>query len=470
MLSAEISTCSTTIDFDMSTPSSSSVLSTPNISNLRLSWTDITDTEDIICEPNAPDAPKSSSAPVGSVWNRRVTLTSTTPSQSIDDSVSKFITSDIRLTDTDEDNRLFHYIHCDDDSSDDVKQCRGVIRNGEEIVCKTFGYTPEISCLEVDHVKSHIHSFSGCKVYDAEEGATVRLWFDKSKNEWRLSTHRKIDAYHSRWGSPHIMSFGHMFLDSLQWECVFGTMKDQFVGMTTQAGVFDEYTKSLDRNKTYVFLVRNSRYNRIVCDVSDHPQAYFIGAFDRCTHFLLEGNDSGFPMPREHNFSSVDDMLEFVNNVDTRKNQGVIVYLPNQKQVKIINQSYLDYFNARGNEPSIKYRYLQVRGDQNIVSMLYTLYPDYIPTFEMYENILTSISRKIHRTYIDRFIHHQFVSLPQPEFFVLQACHGWHIQNRSVNKISLQKVTDIIDSQPATSLNRLIKPYITRPNEKKNQN
>ena len=492
MLSTEIPTCSSIIESDMSSSSKSAV--TSGFSNLKIysSWGDVNDdcpspilgnnnnnnnnknltlgekySENIqVWKGKIPSSisgiyenPSSCSSDIVSTVVSNVDKVSHVDKPEL---VSKYITSDIRLTDTDGDIRLFHYVQCDDSSSEDIKSSRGIIRDGDKIVCKTFGYTPEISCTDIESVKNNIHSFSGCKVYDAEEGATVRLWFDTNGNKWRLSTHRKIDAYHSRWGNPNAKSFGDMFLDALQWECENGEMKGRFTTKNRKS-TFNDYCESLDNNKNYTYLVRNSNENRIVCDVDDHPQAYFVGAFDRSSHFLTEGNDSGFPTPTLRNFETIDDLVSFVSNIDSRKKQGVIVYLPNQKQVKIMNKTYLDFFSARGNEPSIKYRYLHVRKDQNMVSMLYTLYPDHISVFEMYENILTDLSRKIHRSYVTRYINRQFVSLPQPEFFILQACHGWHIQDRVHNKISLEKVTIIIDSQPPTSLNKLIKPYIIRP-------
>lgn len=460
MLSAEISTCSTTINLMTSSTVQSKLFPT--------SWADteedsISSSSSFVWRGSLPST-ISGSAPSTSTSSSTSTPSSVSVIPStLSTSVSKFITADVRLTDSDGDIRLFHYVHCDDNSSDDVKASRGVIRNGDNILCKTFGYTPEISCEDNERIKSLVHSLSQCKVYDAEEGASVRLWFSKDSSaaggKWRISTHRKIDAFHSRWGNPNSKSFGDMFVEALRHECSIGEMNNR----SFSSDLLNEYTESLDKNKSYVFLVRNSDENRIVCDASDHTQAYFIGAFDRSTHLLVEGNDSGFPTPMSHQFESVDDLIGFVSNVDSRKKQGLIVYLPNQTQFKVMNQNYLNFFGARGNEPSIKFRYLQVRGDQNMVSMLYTLYPEHIPTFEMYENILTDVSRKIHRSYVNRFIHHQFVTLPQHEYFILQACHGWHVQDRQRNKISLEKVTDVIDSQSPTSLNKLIKPYLTRP-------
>jgi len=392
--------------------------------------------------------------------------TSTTPSttntsSSTPDDVSRFITRDIRLADSDGDIRLFHYVDCDNNSSDDVKSCRGIIRRGDNILCKTFGFTPEISASNMSEVLSNIHSFSSCRVYDSEEGATIRLWFDPVQIEWRLSTHRKINAYMSRWGCPNARSFGDMFVDALIWESLNGSLKGKFE-WNTKKELLTSFFSSLDKYKNYTFLVRNSHETRIVCEAESHPRAYFIGSFDTDTNLLLEGNDSGFPFPREHKFETVGELLEFVVNLDHRKKQGVIVYLPNQKQVKILNPKYLEFFEARGNEQSIKFRYLQVRKDQRLVSILYTLYNNLIPTFEEYESILIDVAKKIHRSYVSRFIHREFVSLPQGEFFILQACHGWHVQDRIHNKITLSRVCEIMDMQNPTILNRLIKPYLLK--------
>jgi hypothetical protein len=192
---------------------------------------------------------------------------------------------------------------------------------------------------------------------------------------------------------------------------------------------------------------------------------FFIGSFDRNTHMLLEGNDSGIDHPEQLYFNTVDEMLDYVNNdVNYEKNQGVIIYNPNQTQIKIINPVYMKYFNARGNEPSIKFRYLQVRSNRDVVSMLYSLYPEYIEIFELYESILREIAFKIYKAYIDRFINHQYVSLPQSEYIIMQICHEWHKDDRLSNKISVEKVIGVINQQSSTSLNRMIKPYLCREN------
>ena len=226
--------------------------------------------------------------------------------------------------------------------------------------------------------------------------------------------------------------------------------------------MFNCYCDLLDRNKTYAFLVRNDKENRIVCDAPDHPQVFFIGSFDRSTHLLTEGNDSFLDMPKSHNFSTLDELIDYVNSIDYKLKQGVIVYMPNQRQVKIMNPTYVSFFNVRGNESSIKFRYLQLRMDGHTAASLLYLYPEYIPIIQTYEKIIRSVSQKIYNAYVDRFIHKKYVSLPQPEYFIMQACHGWHLQDRKNNKMTYDQVANIMNSQSATVLNRIIKPYLPR--------
>jgi hypothetical protein len=370
----------------------------------------------------------------------------------------KYITPNIRLANTVDNLKLYHYANCDETDTEDVRNSRGIIRDGDTIVCKTFGFTPEIDVADMDKVHSMIHSFNQCKIYDSQEGATLRLFF--YDNQWYLATHRKIDAYHSRWGSSKSSSFGDMFIDALI--LLLDDKKDSL----SRSEMFDYFCDRLDRSRTYTFLVRNSAENRIVCDAPRNPTMYFIGAFDNSTHLLVEsdGSETGVPMPNQHKFDSIEDTIKHVELVDCRQTQGVIVYLPNQQQVKIMNSNYVNYFQSRGNEPSIKFRYLQVRHDKDMVEKLYNLYPEFISHFEKYEKILKDVARRIHNAYIQRYIKHEFVSLPQPEYYVSQACHNWHKKDSLTNKITYDKVVDILNSQSATSLNKIIKLYIHSQN------
>lgn len=366
----------------------------------------------------------------------------------------------IRITDTVDDLTLYHYTECFEDSDEFIKNTRGVIKDSnDKIVCKTFGYTPEMTSDEADKVKTYISSFSNCKFYVSHEGATIRLFFHN--NRWYMSTHRKIDAFKSRWGNPNCKSFGDMFIDALEYEINHGVLKDKII-VEHRNDIFYRFCETLDVNKTYTFLVRNSNENRIVCDAPSHPVVLFIGSFDRSTHLLVEGNDSGLNTPELIEFNNVEQLLKYVDEVDYRISQGIIVYVPNQTQFKIINPIYMKYFNTRGNEPSIKFRYLQIRNNIDSVQMLYSLYPDFVSTFNTYEYILNFLVEKIYYAYLNRYIRHNYVSLPQNEYFVLQGCHNLYLQDKYNNKISIELVRKVLNNLSPTNLNRMIKPYLNQ--------
>ena len=42
-------------------------------------------------------------------------------------------------------------------------------------------------------------------------------------------------------------------------------------------------------------------------------------------------------------------------------------------------------------------------------------------------------------------------------------CHSWHMEDRDHNKISIQKVSEMLDKQPPVLLNKMIKAYLYNP-------
>lgn len=354
-------------------------------------------------------------------------------------------------TDTDDDLKVFHYTLCNDSSSDFLKRHRGIVCDMDNnIVCKTFGYIDEIINLEKDKIKNSIHSFNQCKFFKALEGAYVRLFF--YKNKWYLSTHRKLNAFKSKWGSHDSDSFGKMFVDALKWNIDNKVLNLEYEDYDS---ILDVYTNTLQKDKNYLFLVSNNAKNRIVCYPPKNPTVHFVGSFDKSTHLYIEGNDSGIDSLAKLDFSDLDSLVDYVSNIHYMESPGVIVYMPNQKQVKIINSQYSELFKVRGNEPSIKFRYLQIRKEQDKVELLTRLYPDHNELFLKCEEKIYFLCEKIYKAYVDRYINNKYVSLPQQEYFILQDCHRLYKNSRE--KISHDTVMRIIDDKKPQLLNRLLK-------------
>ena len=384
----------------------------------------------------------------------------------------------IRLSDSDVVSKLdlFCYTKCDNNESDLIKKSRGVVYNENNIVLKGFPYTEEYTTDENSFnelKKTMTKSLDSYKFYDAHEGALLRVFFWQTK--WYISTHRKLDAFRSKWASKD--SFGQMFHNGL--ETLLKHKDERFMKFfnpdysdkqveSSDFNLTSEFLNKLDKNYQYMFLVLNNYDNRIVCSSPEEPTLFHVGSVrvdlvnnvTKPQDVVVWDQDVGIQKPTEHTFSSWDEVAEVVETQASSELQGIIIFDTEQnKQWKLFNQEYYTLFKIRGNEPSVKYRYLQIRMDKQMVDKLYYLYPRYADAFDDYENTLYEIAKLINKNYIDRFIKKKYVTVPREEFLVMKACHDWHLQCREKNRISLRKVIDTINEQPASNLNKIIRRY-----------
>ncbi len=375
--------------------------------------------------------------------------------------------SDIKLTDSLDDLRIYCYTTCNEESPEFVKNCRGVVVNeGGNVVLKTFGYTPEfvVEDENLEQIKSWIKDdFEKCKFYDSEEGCLLRLFNHNGK--WLLITHRKLDAYKSRWSSEE--SFGEIFEKGLMNEyCSNKSLRDQLGdGFSNSKGVLERFYETLDTSRCYMFVVKNTTENRIVCDAPDTHTVYYSGSLNKNgTDFSMDRTNVTRPI--ERTFSDVDDLCKYVASADYKKIQGVFVYNSNTgKTCKLVNSEYNDFFNTRGNEPNIKFRYLQVRNHVTHKKRIFELYPEWIPVFDKCEQELYQIGEYLYDAYVRRFIYKEFCMVPSEQYTVIRQCHEWHISDRANNKITLNKVLAIIDEQPGHVLNRMMKAHASKFNQ-----
>lgn len=365
----------------------------------------------------------------------------------------KSLGSLVRQTDNDPVSGLSMYCYeeCNNDSPSLLKQTRGLVFNeNHELVLQTFGYTDEYNCDKVRN-SSLQDRFSDFDFYDAYEGSTIRVF--KTDKNWHISTHRKLNAFRSRWSSR--TSFGQTFKEAIQLLAsqngLWGTNPEEALPL---------FLKSLDPKYSYAFLLMNTRDNRIVCEAPDVATVFHIGTFDK-THCLVPSVSVGVPMPVKHDFASVDQMLEFVRSTDHKYQQGLIARdrtNPNY-QVKILNTYYQELFETRGNQPSIKFRYLQLRQDGGGESLdrLRYLYPEMVPEFERYEEMILDVAKAIYGFYVSRFIKKEFVKVHPALYRVMTACHGWHIQDRARNRINFNRVLVFVNQSSASAINHMIR-------------
>ena len=332
----------------------------------------------------------------------------------------------IRLTDSDSELAMFSYANCTAEDTIQTKQSRGVIFNGDKLLAPSFGWTAEYTQNDKALVETLIkNGGDNVKVFDSHEGCLLRLFFHK---KWYLVTHRRLDACKSRWSSTDY--WGEMFKTALTMD-------------------YDKFVDSLDKTMIYFFVIRNNSENRIVCAPPEQSTVYHVGTMvpnvvqetsdqemsdqetsdqemsdqetsdqetsDQETWTTVFDVDIGVATPREHIDTNIDTLISYVEKNGYNFIQGVIVFTPD-KIFKLYNTQYNNLLKVRGNEASIKFRYLQIRMNKVQRELLMFLYPDYCSEFEKYEMILYKISLDLTYAYIARFIRGEWRQVPKDEY------------------------------------------------------
>lgn len=344
---------------------------------------------------------------------------------------------------------LFSYDKCSNEESPLIKQSRGLVYYNDLLIMKAFPYSDEYSVND-EKLPTILNDLSEWSFFDSYEGSLVRLFYFRGK--WFVSTHRKLDAFRSKWSCKD--SFGELFVRALTHE----TERDPDFLYSLPEGkdILERFQNSLDETKQYMFLVRNNEENRIVCQVptQEEPHVLHVGTF--VNGILSFSDNCGLSKPVRLSFTNIEDLLKYVSNVNHNNLQGIVCFGPDNLQIKVYNPAYEELFKIRGNEPSVRYRYLQLRSDNEAVRKLKELYPNMVSVFESCEATLFEIAQNIYRAYVNRFIKKQYVIIPKDQYKVMSECHGWHIEDRVNHKISLAKVIAVLNSQPATALNHMI--------------
>lgn len=357
----------------------------------------------------------------------------------------------IGLVDSTEDAslRLYCYKNCSNDDTTFVKNCRGLIYDtNNNLVVKGLPFTDEY--VSDQKLETVINNLSNYSFFEAHEGALVRMFYFNDK--WYVSTHRKLDAYRSKWSSPY--SFGQMFKKGIEHD-LNKTMP--------------EFESILLKDHVYLFLIRNDKFTRIVCHPPnpDQPYIYHIGSI--CAGKLWLNNSIGLAKPTTLSFNNLEQLVEYVNTIDPYKLQGVIgINQTNSSTIKIVNTTYNKLFKVRGNEPSKKFRYLQVRMDRELVQHLYQLYPEMATIFDDYESVIKKISAVIFTGYVNKFMKGNRTVVPKDEFRIMSMCHEWHKLDRHNNRVTQERVINVLNKQTPVFLNHIIKRYNSEKLTKEN--
>src|SRR5579872_2048160 len=305
--------------------------------------------------------------------------------------------------------RLFHYRKCDNFSSSDIKNSRGIIIRNNAVVCQSFNYTPEWPSTAEDIIRETLTPFfTDCSVYLAEEGTLLRLWFDNIDDKWRLSTHKRINAYTSYWGSKY--SHGELFDQALE-------------------EISEKFYDSLPKDTVYVLWLCATEETRIVSDAKKQATVYHLAEYHYVNGKMrpkpLSINNTLLSKPPSLSFENVDAMIDYVNKLNYKEAQGIIAmhyYDENLDLYKITNTQYQELASLRGNHPDVLTSYLYLcQTSPDKIEQLMKLYPN--ENTEKYENMFNDTIDIIYDSYIKRFIDHEHIMMPKPQWYVARMLH-----------------------------------------------
>ena len=373
----------------------------------------------------------------------------------------------IKATDTDSEYGLTNYCYNAELPSEDeefdknwgvISRVRGLVYSGDELVMSAFPYTEQYT---VDTVGGNMWwdsngGFQKSRFFECHEGALIRMFYFRDK--WFLTTHRKMNAFKSLWGSSE--SYGTCFKNALKSEIDENEYLREKIEIAGAGGgnFYDGFKNILDKKKTYTFLVSNTEQNRIVCNAPDRPLLFHVGTFNGAK--LDIDDDIGVTKPKELTFATIQDLHGHVKGIDPMVSPGVISFAPNNRQVKLCSDEYVNLASLRGNQSSLKFRYLQIRNDRDMNTALRNLYPNNVAEFDLYESYLTRASRIIHDAYIRRFIKKEHVRVSQAEYAVVRTAHSWFMEGYNTgtrNIVTFDVVRQIVDEQNPTTLNQIVK-------------
>jgi hypothetical protein len=333
---------------------------------------------------------------------------------------------------------------------------RGIIKNSAgEVVCKSFGYTPEVLANDGEKLNALISPLicSETRVFKSYEGTIMRVWNYAGK--WLLSSHRKVDASKSKWG--HTQSFGDLFRRALK--------NISFSSAGQEGDIFELYCNTcLNPDKIYVFMMTSFAENRKVCMYGPEPCLFIIGAFERNNEFrFCQTNAETLCNPPEEvdGITDSDGLLQAVNDMDPMVAQGIVLMNPDGSSGKIVSLQYDQLDKLRGNEPNVLYRYVQLRWKPESLENFKKLYPEHQAKFDQWEQAMQHITNNIFRKYIERYVHRNTSILPPDQYPVMVQLHGKYIHELRPQgkRVEPAHVWELLGTWSEREVNQLYKAY-----------
>jgi hypothetical protein len=260
---------------------------------------------------------------------------------------------------------------CKDNGIDDNMIDRGVILRKTstepdkvKMICRTFPYTEEFFTSDEEKIKEKVQQ-GDWKYYPSYEGTIIRVVYDPEFNVQLVSTHKKIDAFQSRWGSEE--SFGQLFKRSIE-EFYKNNNKNDNMDVEN---IWKQFLSSLPKSHHHTFLLCSNLDTKIVANRDN--EVFYVGSFDvntneykgivydvadKCQIFCNSiAEIQWFEQPE----NMLESILEYVEKLNPLNQQGVLAVRQDKFEMfKIVNDVYNSLSELRNNNPNLNIRYLEL--------------------------------------------------------------------------------------------------------------
>jgi hypothetical protein len=355
-----------------------------------------------------------------------------------------------------------------------LMQTRGVIVDSETgcVVVKAFPFSSEHVSQPPLEVMNDLADY---RVFDSHEGTMIRVFYHA--DTWHISTNRKLNAFMSKWSSR--ISYGLMFKYALEYEVLVNPEFEKMLDLGAGDNIIDKFKKCLDISKQYMFLVRNSKENRIVCSAPDNFTVYHVGTY--INGEISMDDDIKIRKPKEYKFDSPNELADHVNNVNYDQLQGLVMVGPigdSEKQLrcfKVYNPDYAYYYKIRGSTTSLRYRYLQLRNTPDADALVY-INKDSIPMFDECEKIIADHGETMFAMYREKYMfRNKEITFKPADYDLIKKVHTWYIQNKDDGRrnrnVTIHVVREFINNSTCSYLNKMIKDtqYASRKQKKSSE-
>jgi len=340
-----------------------------------------------------------------------------------------------------------------------------------------YPYSTDIDVEQLTQPDFHAFSIEQYRFFHSHEGTIIRVFNINGK--WYTSTNRKLDAMRSKWASKHD-TFGFRFAEAVAeiTDEVFEDISENEelpfkARMEKKSAYYTSfltrvYTNNLNPDNKYMFVLKPSEEERIVCRPEPRASIYHVGTFDKDNKLTLDDtilfNSNPVPKTKEFTFTSFQDIVDAVYQINIKNHQGLIAIRSDGSgsHFKIMHPQYKSRFIARGNVQSLRFRYIMLRRygclQSNVTKDMLDLFLDmynYHDQAAELEREIYQLCQDLHEKYISIYVHKIKIALSDNERRALQnIIHSSYLETRQKTTVTL--TNDLLTKSKPCTLNHLL--------------